>query len=114
MPAARRFDVGDYNFLGCAAADASMEQLLAYDPQALEHYVVSFTHQLAQGFIDLDLPVCGGTPGPHLANIVTVGELGSSHYGTDDARFNQFYSYLHDHGGRLSIRRGVLRFSLHL
>ena len=43
-----------------------------------------------------------------------MGELGSSHYGTDDERFNQLYAYLHDHGVRLSIRRGVLRFSLHL
>ncbi|WP_179137017.1 hypothetical protein [Candidatus Entotheonella palauensis] len=49
-----------------------------------------------------------------LGDIVTVGELGSSHYGTDDARFNQLYTYRHDHGVRLSIRRGVLRFSLHL
>ena len=114
MPAARRFDVGNYNFLGCAAADASMGQLLGYDPAELERYVVGLAHQLAQGFMALDLPVCGGAPGPHLANIVTVGELGSSHYGTDDARFNQLYAYLHDHGVRLSIRRGVLRFSLHV
>jgi cysteine desulfurase/selenocysteine lyase len=114
MPAARRFDVGNYNFLGCAAADASMEQLLGYDPPELERYVVGLTHQLAQGFMELDLPVCGGAPGPHLANIVTVGELGNSHYGTDDERFNQLYAYLHDHGVRLSIRRGVLRFSLHV
>ncbi len=114
MPAARRFDVGNYNFLGCAAADASMGQLLAYDPQEVEDYVVGLAHQLAQGFIDLGLPVCGGAPGAHLAGIVTLGELGSSHYGTDDARFNELYTYLHDHAVRLSIRRGVLRFSLHL
>lgn len=114
MPAARRFDLGNYNFLGCAAADASMGQLLTYDPEEVEHYVVGLAHQLAQGFIDLDLPVCGGAPGPRLAGIVTVGEMGSSHYGTDDDRFNQLYTYLHDHGVRLSIRRGVLRFSLHL
>lgn len=114
MPAARRFDVGNYNFLGCAAVDASMGQLLAYDPSEVERYVVSLAHQLAEGFIDLGLPVCGGAPGPHLAGIVTVGELGSSHYGTDDERFNQLYTYLHDHAVRLSIRRGVLRFSLHI
>ncbi len=114
MPAARRFDVGNYNFLGCTAVDAAMEQLSAYDPLAIEHYVVGLAHQLAEGFIDLGLPVCGGAPGPHLAGIVTVGELGSSHYGTDDERFNQLYAYLHEHAVRLSIRRGVLRFSLHV
>lgn len=91
-----------------------MGQLLTYDPQELERYVVGLAHQLAQGLMDLGLPVCGGAPGAHLAGIVTVGELGSSHYGTDDARFHQLYTYLHEHAVRLSIRRGVLRFSLHL
>ena len=63
MPAARRFDLGNYNFLGCAAADASMAQLLAYDIQTIERHVLSLSHQLAQGFLDLGLPVCGGVPG---------------------------------------------------
>ncbi len=31
MPAARRFDLGNYHFLGCAAANASMVQLQTYD-----------------------------------------------------------------------------------
>ncbi len=114
MPAARRFDLGNYNFLGCAAAHASMVQLQTYDSHEIEHYVVGLTHQLAQGFIDLGLPVCGGNPGPHLANIVTVGELGTSHYGTEDERFNELYAYLDAHAVRLSIRRGVLRLSLHV
>jgi cysteine desulfurase/selenocysteine lyase len=114
MPAARRFDLGNYNFLGCAAADASMAQLLTYDIQNIERHVLGLSHQLAQGFLDLGLPVCGGAPGPHLAHIVAVGELGSSHYGTEDERFNQLYTFLTDHDVRLSIRRGVLRFSLHV
>jgi hypothetical protein len=72
MPAARRFDLGNYNFLGCAAADASMAQLLAYDIQEIERHVLGLSHRLAQGFLDLGLPVCGGAPGPHLAHIVAV------------------------------------------
>jgi selenocysteine lyase/cysteine desulfurase len=112
--AARRFDFGNYNFLGCAAADAAMAQVLAYDIRAIERHVVGLSHQLAQGFLDLGLPVCGGLPGPHLTHIVTIGELGSSHYGTDDERFNQLYAFLNEHDVRLSIRRGVLRFSLHM
>ena len=114
MPAARRFDLGNYNFLGCAAADASMAQLLTYDIQSIERHVLGLSHRLAQGFLDLGLPVCGGAPGRHLAHIVAVGELGSSHYGTEDERFNQLYTFLTDHDVRLSIRRGVLRFSLHV
>jgi cysteine desulfurase/selenocysteine lyase len=114
MPAARRFDLGNYNFLGCAAADASLVQLLAYDVRQIEHHAVGLSHRLAQGFLDLGLPVCGGKPGPHLAHIVTAGELSSSHYGTDDDRFNRLYTFLTEHDVVLSIRRGVLRFSLHV
>jgi cysteine desulfurase / selenocysteine lyase len=114
MPAARRFDLGNYNFLGCAAADVAVAQLMAYDIRAIEHHVIGLSHQLARGFLDLDLPVCGGAPGPHLAHIVTLGKLGSSHYGTEDERFNQLYAFLTEHGVQLSIRRGVLRFSLHV
>jgi len=36
--------------------------------------------------------------------------MGSSHYVTEDERFNQLYTFLNDHDVRLSIRRGVLRF----
>ncbi len=43
MPAARRFDLGNYNFLGCAAAHASMVQLQTYDSHEIEHYVVGLT-----------------------------------------------------------------------
>jgi cysteine desulfurase/selenocysteine lyase len=114
MPAARRFDLGNDNFLSCAAADASMAQLLTYDIQHIERHVLGLSHQLAQGFLDLSLPVCRGASGPHMAHIVAVGELRSSHYGTEDARVHQLYTLLHDHDVRLSIRRGVLRFSLHV
>lgn len=82
--------------------------------EQMDTTTVGLSQQLAQGFLDLGLPVCGGTPRPHLAHIVTIGELGSSHYGTEDERFNQLYAFLNEHDVRLSIRRGVLRFSLHV
>lgn len=115
MPAARRFDLGNYNFVAAAAVDASMAQLTRYGTRAIEQYVVTLGHALARGMLDLGLPVCGGRPGPHLAHIVTVGEMGKGgHYATDDERFNRLYEHLTQNRVRLSIRRGVLRFSLHL
>ncbi len=115
QPGARRFDIGNYNFLGCCAVETAMAQLLTYDIRVVEPYVVGLAHQLAQGFLDLGLPVAGGPPGPHLAHLVAVGEPGSgSHYGTGDERFNDLYTFLEAHEVRLSIRRGVLRFSLHV
>lgn len=110
---ARRFDLGNYNFAATAAVDASMKQLLDIGTPRIEAHVVKLAHALAQGFLDLGMPVCGGKPGPHLGGIVTVGNMSASHYGTDDERFNKLYQFLGDNQVKLSIRRGMLRFSLH-
>jgi cysteine desulfurase / selenocysteine lyase len=112
---ARRFDLGNYNYVGAAAANSSMEYLMGFGADAVEKYVVGLSHRLATGLLDLGYPVCGGTPGPHLAHIVSVGELGSGgHDSTQDPRFAALYRHLTANGVRLSIRRGILRFSLHL
>ena len=73
MPGARRFDLGNYNFAGAAAAHASMGELAAVGTERIERHVTGLAGALAQGMLDLDLPVSGGAPGPHLGNIVTVG-----------------------------------------
>ena len=65
--------------------------------------------------IDLGLPVAGGEPGPHLGHIVAVGESGGGrHYTADDPAMNSLYEYLTSHGVKLAVRRGVLRFSMHV
>jgi cysteine desulfurase/selenocysteine lyase len=114
MPAARRFDLGNYNYVGAAAVDAAMTEILAHGTQQVERYVTQLGHALAQGFLDLGLPVSGGKPGPHLAHIVTVGTMDDNHYGSNDDKFNRLYAWLGENRVKLSIRRGVLRFSLHL
>jgi selenocysteine lyase/cysteine desulfurase len=110
---ARRFDLGNYNFAATAAVNASMKQLLDLGTQRIERHVTALVHALAQGYVDIGVPVAGGKPGPHLAGIVTVGNMTTNHYGSDDARFNGLYQYLSDNQVKLSIRRGLLRFSLH-
>jgi cysteine desulfurase/selenocysteine lyase len=112
--AARRFDVGNYNFAGAAAADASMQELLALGTERIERHAVGLAHDLARGMLDLGLPVCGGAPGPHLAHIVTVGKMSADHYGTGDERLSGLYDYLAANRVKLSIRRGTLRFAFHL
>ena len=90
-----------------------MKQLLDIGTQRIGQHVTSLVHALAQGFYDLGVPVAGGKPGPHLAGIVTIGNMTANHYGSDDARFNGLYKHLGDNQVKLSIRRGLLRFSLH-
>lgn len=114
-PAALRFDLGNYNFLATAAADAALRYLMGWQPAEVEGYVVGLAHRLAQGILELGLPVCGGPPGPHLAHIVSVGHLGSGgHDSTEDPRFAALYAHLTANRVRLSIRRGILRLSLHV
>jgi cysteine desulfurase / selenocysteine lyase len=111
---ARRFDLGNYNFLATTAVDTSMSQLLEWGTANIERHVVGLSHALARGFLDLGLPVAGGEPGPHLAHIVTLGAMSANHYGTEDARFNELYEHLVASRVKLSIRRGMLRFSMHV
>ena len=110
---ARRFDLGNYNFANAAMVDASLKQLLEIGTQRIESHVCALSQALAQGFFDMGVPVAGGQPGPHLAGIVTVGTLSANHYGTEDERFNKLYQFLGENKVKLSIRRGMLRFSLH-
>jgi selenocysteine lyase/cysteine desulfurase len=111
---ARRFDLGNYNFSAVAATEASLGELLAIGTPNIEAYVGGLARTLAQGFLDLGLPVSGGAPGLHLAHIVTVGKMSADHYGTGDDLFNRLYAHLEQNRVKLSIRRGMLRFSLHL
>lgn len=113
-PGARRFDLGNYNYAGAVAVDASLAQLLAWDTRRIERHVTRLGHALAAGFIELGLPVAGGEPGGHLAHIVTVGVMSKSHYHTEDERYNRLYEHLAANRVKLSIRRGMLRFSLHV
>jgi selenocysteine lyase/cysteine desulfurase len=112
---ARRFDLGNYNFTAAVNVDKTLEYLAQFGQQAIESYVVGLSHRLARGLLELGLPVSGGEPGPHLAHIVTVGEISQGgHDSTGDARMQSLYDHLTANRVKLSIRRGVLRLSLHL
>ena len=110
---ARRFDLGNYNFANTAMVDASLQQILDIGTRRIEAHVTQLSHALAQGYLDMGVPVAGGKPGQHLAGIVTIGTMSTNHYGTEDERFNGLYQYLCENHVKLSIRRGMLRFSLH-
>jgi cysteine desulfurase / selenocysteine lyase len=114
MPGARRFDVGNYNYVACVAAAASIAQLLELGIPAIERHVLTLSHRLARGLLDLDLPVQGGPPSGHLAHILTLGfGLQDRHDATDDPMLRELHEVLVASEVKCSIRRGTLRFSLH-
>jgi selenocysteine lyase/cysteine desulfurase len=113
QPGARRFDLGNYNYLGAVGADASLRLLHGIGMERIEAHVRRLAARLASGCLERGLPVAGGGPGPHLAHIVAVGASGGGRHDTaDDPAVRALYDRLSANNVRLSIRRGVLRFSV--
>ena len=115
MPAALRFDLGNYNFPAAFACAASLSIIHELGTARIETHVRALARRLAEGVAALDLPVPGLPVGPHLANLVCVGTFGAGgHDSADDPVIASLYAALKAAGVRLSVRRGTLRFSLHL
>ncbi len=113
-PAARRFDGGNYNYLGITGARSSLKLLSDIGTPIIETHVRRLSVRLATGLLQIGLPVCGGTPGNHLGHIIAVGVSGGGrHYTAQDPAMNILHDRLVKNGVHLSIRKGVLRFSLH-
>ncbi len=110
---ARRFDLGNYNYLGARAAAASLALIDGVGVARIEAHVRRLAADLARGFLALGFPVAGGEPGPHLAHVVAVGGIGRGQHDTAaDPALNALSQHLLDAGVRHSVRKGVLRFSV--
>ena len=115
MPGARRFDLGNYNYPAAIAVEPSLDLLLDLGPPVIEDYVCGLSHRLAAGLHQLGLRVSGGPPGPHLAHTVTAGKYArNTHESAGDPDSDALYKHLSDNDVILTVRRGMLRFSLHL
>jgi len=112
---ARRFDVGNFNFPAIIAVGRSLQLLHDLGMKNVEDYVCGLARKLAVGLIGAGLPVFGGEPGVDGSHIVTVGHwLGVEHDSAGDERMRDLYAYLSGNNVRFSIRRDLLRFSLHI
>ena len=115
MPGARRFDLGNHNYIGAAAAEKSIELLNEIGTKNIERHVGGLTRQLADGLLAMDLPDVGGSSGDHLTSLVCVGKLGGSgHDSTDDAEISSLSHHLDNNKVQHSIRKGLIRLSLHI
>jgi cysteine desulfurase/selenocysteine lyase len=114
LPNARRFEIGNYNYIGLAAVQASLNELLGIGLAAVEARAVGLATALADGLSGLGLPVTVPPPGTARSHIVTVGRLGAGDaYGSHDPRLNRLAEALAAAGVRFSVRRGLLRFAFH-
>ncbi|MBT8398766.1 MAG: aminotransferase class V-fold PLP-dependent enzyme [Gemmatimonadetes bacterium] len=114
-PGALRFELSNYNYIGLAAVEPSLELIHSLGMDQIEPHVRGLAARLAKGMLAAGLPVAGGEPGPHLAHIVAVGESGGGrHYSADDPAMNELFHHLVSNGVTISIRRGILRMSVGL
>lgn len=112
MPGARRFEVGNYNYLGSAAVEPPLQLLNEIGMQAIEQHTKGLAESLAEGLAALGIPVFGGVGSPDRAHIAAVGsEMSTQH--TEGGAMQSLYASLAAAGVKLSIRRGILRISLH-
>lgn len=115
MPGARRFDLGNYNYPGAIAVEASLKLINAVGTPVIERHVVRLARRLAQGLIEIGLPLAGGAPGPHTTSIVSLGRLGAGGFdASNEPEIAAQHRHLTAHGVALTVRRGLLRFALHL
>lgn len=114
-PGARRFDLGNYNYLGAVAAERALSMLSGFGAAAIESHCLALARRLASGLADLGLPLCAGAPGPDLSHIVTVGRLGRQGVRTvSDGGLADLDRRLSAAGVVYSVRREALRFSCFL
>jgi cysteine desulfurase/selenocysteine lyase len=113
QPGARRFDLGNYNYLGMTAVRTALGLIEGVGIDTIEAHVRGLARRLASGLLELGLPVVGGVPGHELGHIVSVGAIGGGrHYSADDPAMNDLHGYLTERKVKFSIRSGVLRFAI--
>ena len=112
--AARRFDVGNHNYLAAAAAERAIRDLEALGSEVVERHVCALARRLRDGLSQLGVPVFRGPEPEDETHIVAVGTaLADAHDRTDSEDMVRLNRHLADRGVVHSIRRGVLRLSLH-
>ena len=114
-PGARRFDLGNYNYPAAYAIEPALDMLLGAGPPAVESYVCGLSHRLAAGLHQLGIPISGDLSGTQLVHTVTAGHYTpNQHDGAGDAATAALYDHLEANDVILTVRRGMLRFSLHI
>lgn len=112
---ARRFEAGNYNWAGIAAANASLGELLHIGTPVIEARAVKLATALAEGLSGTGLPVTRPPKGIPRSHIVTIGTLGAGDaHSSRDSRLNAVNAALTAAGIKFTVRKGQLRFGFHL
>jgi cysteine desulfurase / selenocysteine lyase len=110
----QRFEIGNYNYLGIFTAGTALDLLLSVGTRQIEEHVLSLSGELTSKLLSMGYYVSSVSDEKSLSHIVTVGKWGQGdHYTTNDRDLSEMYDYLTAHNVKTSLRRGLIRFSLH-
>jgi selenocysteine lyase/cysteine desulfurase len=113
-PGALRFETGNYNWIGLAAAVSSMELLAGLGAERIEAQALRLAASLRDRLEAQGLPVYRAPAFAGDSHIVTVGRMGAGDtYTTNDSRLEAFAENLAAARVKFSIRRGLVRFGFH-
>jgi len=105
---ARRFETGNYNYLGVHAVHEGLRQLLELGTQHIESHVLNLSGRLTEGLLESGYRVISPYPHEALSSVVLFDLSGNRPEAVD-----VLSDYLDHHKVRHSVRRGRLRLSLH-
>jgi cysteine desulfurase / selenocysteine lyase len=112
MPAARRFDLGSYNYSAANAAHASLGILSDVGVAAIERHVLELSRVLHAGLRELGVPLVSGAVEAHRSHLVLAGARTP---GPDLRKLiGDLASRYAAEGIRVSERHGRIRYSFHL
>jgi selenocysteine lyase/cysteine desulfurase len=111
MAAARRFDLGSYNYAGANAAEVGLDLLAGIGVPAIEQHVLALARAFTAGVREIGLPVLSGKVPAHFSHVVVIGMLDPD--AATAARLQDVHDHLVRNRVKLSIRHGRLRFSFH-
>ena len=111
MPAARRFEVGSYNYAGANAVDVSLDLIAGVGVPTIEQHVLALARAYTAGLQKLGLPVMSGKVERHFSHVVIVGKPGPD--AATEALLQKLHAHLLENRVKASIRHGRLRFAFH-
>lgn len=106
-PSARRYEIGNYNYVGAVAVEASINEIMRLKTTRIEEYVCKLSSRLSDGLKRMGFQLSEPSDGK-LTHMVCVGSPG----GQED-NLLEVHEYLLERKVKASFRRGLLRFSLH-
>lgn len=109
--AARRFDIGNFNYAAANAMEVSLDLLLACGVHAIEQYILSLSFRFARAVQTLGLPLLARNARSHLSHVVVFSdrnEVFDSVHG-----LKSLYEYLESNNVKASLINERLRVAFH-